>query len=71
MYSKNIQTYLLHLGKKGTIELNAEDEITRDTLVTRDGEVVQARVRELMGLAPLAPATPPASAGETPAAPAS
>jgi NAD(P) transhydrogenase subunit alpha len=50
MYAKNIQTYLLHLGKTGTIELNMEDEITRDTVVTRGGEIVNARVREALGL---------------------
>ena len=50
MYSKNMQTFLAHLVKKGQMELNLEDEITRDTMVTRDGDVVNPRVRELLGL---------------------
>jgi NAD(P) transhydrogenase subunit alpha len=52
MYSKNIITFLLHLlgktGAQGTvIPLDLSDEIARDTLLTRDGEVVHARVKEL------------------------
>jgi NAD(P) transhydrogenase subunit alpha len=52
MYSKNITTFLAHLlGKEGasqpTLPINADDEITRETLLTRGGEVVHARVRAL------------------------
>jgi NAD(P) transhydrogenase subunit alpha len=50
MYSKNIATLLLHLVKEGSLALNLEDEITRETLVSRGGEVVHPRVRELLGL---------------------
>jgi NAD(P) transhydrogenase subunit alpha len=48
MYSKNMQTFLSHLVKNGAVQLDLEDEITRDTLVTRDGVVVNARVKELL-----------------------
>jgi H+-translocating NAD(P) transhydrogenase subunit alpha len=52
MYSKNIATFLKYLiGKDGNLALNREDEIVRETLVTHGGEVVHAKVRELMGLA--------------------
>ena len=56
MYSKNITTFLTHLlgkegAKKPSIELDLADEITRDTLLTRDGEVVHARVNDLLGAA--------------------
>ncbi len=51
MYGKNVATFLAHLVKEGALTLNLEDEITRETLVTRDGQVVHPR------LAP-APATP-------------
>jgi H+-translocating NAD(P) transhydrogenase subunit alpha len=49
MYSKNITTFLAHLlGKNGAAEpslpINAEDEITKETLLTRGGAVVHARV---------------------------
>jgi NAD(P) transhydrogenase subunit alpha len=54
MYSKNITTFLTHLlGKTGaqeaTLPIDLNDEITRETLLTRDGEVVHPRVRELLG----------------------
>jgi NAD(P) transhydrogenase subunit alpha len=50
MYSKNIATFLLHIVKDGKLQLNMEDEITRETLVTRGGEIVNARVREAYSL---------------------
>jgi NAD(P) transhydrogenase subunit alpha len=53
MYSKNIVTFLTHLlGKEGAtkaaLEIDPSDEITRETLLTRDGEVVHARVKDLI-----------------------
>ena len=52
MYARNLTAFFLHLAKSGAIELNLEDEITRETLLTRGGEVVHPRVREALGLAP-------------------
>ena len=49
MYSKNIATFLLHLVKKGEITIDREDEITKGTLVTCDGDVVHPQIRELLG----------------------
>lgn len=46
LYAKNITTFLLHLVKDGAIQLDREDQITRDTLLTHAGEVVHAWVRE-------------------------
>ncbi|HEY3884619.1 MAG TPA: hypothetical protein VGL62_05385, partial [Vicinamibacterales bacterium] len=56
MYSKNIQTFLNHLlgkdgAKKPALELDLSDEITRETLLTKDGEIVHARVKDLTGAA--------------------
>jgi NAD(P) transhydrogenase subunit alpha len=50
MYAKNISTFLLHLIKDGSVKPDPLDEIARDTLLTADGEVVNSRVRELLGL---------------------
>jgi len=50
MFAKNITSFLLHLVKDGKLQLNLQDEIIRETLVTRDGEVVNARVRDFFGL---------------------
>jgi NAD(P) transhydrogenase subunit alpha len=50
MYAKNIVTFFMPLVKEGQIEVNMEDEVLAESLVTRDGEVANARVREAMGL---------------------
>ena len=50
MYARNIATFLKYLIKDGKLALDREDEIVRETLVTRAGEVVHAKVRELHGL---------------------
>ena len=50
MYAKNIATFLLHLMKDGQLTIDLEDEITRETLVTRGGDVVHPKVREVLGL---------------------
>jgi NAD(P) transhydrogenase subunit alpha len=54
MYARNVSAFLLHLFKDGKLQLNLDDEIVRDTLLTRGGEVVNARVREFFGLPALA-----------------
>jgi H+-translocating NAD(P) transhydrogenase subunit alpha len=46
MFAKNVVTFLTHLVKDGQLVLNTDDEITRETLVTRGGKVVHARVVE-------------------------
>ena len=48
MYSKNVATFLLHLVKKGELTINREDEITRETLLTCDGDVVHPQIREIL-----------------------
>jgi len=40
MYSRNVTAFLLNLLKDGQLNIDLEDEITRGTLVTRDGNVV-------------------------------
>jgi len=50
MYSKNLTNFLLHIVKDGKLQLNLEDEITRSTIVTRGGEIVNPRVREFYNL---------------------
>jgi len=53
MYAKNLSAFLLNLVKDGKLQFNEKDEIHRETLVTRGGEIVNARVREFVGLRPL------------------
>ncbi len=50
MYARNISAFLLHLVKDGKLQLNFEDDIVRETLLTHAGEVVNARVREFFSL---------------------
>ena len=50
MYARNITAFLLHLFRDGKFHPDPGDEIFRETLVTQDGEVVNARVREFFGL---------------------
>src|SRR6266403_4983383 len=50
MYAKNMTAFLTHLIKDQKLNLNMQDEIVRETLVTRGGEIVNARVREFFTL---------------------
>jgi proton-translocating NAD(P)+ transhydrogenase subunit alpha len=45
MYSRNIMTFLLHLTKEGKLHLDWSDDITSETCVTRDGQIVHAATR--------------------------
>src|SRR5882757_5307406 len=58
MYARNLSAFLLNMVKDGTFRFNEADEIQRETLLTRDGEIVNARVREFLGLPALAAAAP-------------
>src|SRR5579862_3401649 len=57
MYARNITSFLLHLIKEGKLSLNLQDEIVRDTMLTRAGEITNARVREFFSLPALAAAS--------------
>jgi NAD(P) transhydrogenase subunit alpha len=50
MYARNLTAFLLNLVKDGKFQFNEADEIHRETLLTRDGEIVNPRVREFLGL---------------------
>jgi NAD(P) transhydrogenase subunit alpha len=58
MYARNVSAFLLHLVKDGKLRLDAADEIIRDTLLTKGGEMVNARLREFYSLPPLVTAPP-------------
>lgn len=50
MYARNLTSFLANLVKDGKMRPAESDDIIRDTLVTQGGEVVNARVRELLGM---------------------
>ena len=54
MYAKNVATFLLYMVKEGKLQINPQDEIMRDTLLTQGGEIVNARLREIYKLPALA-----------------
>jgi NAD(P) transhydrogenase subunit alpha len=45
MYAKNVTTFVTHLMKDGQLLVALDDEITRETLVARDGQVVHERLK--------------------------
>jgi H+-translocating NAD(P) transhydrogenase subunit alpha len=50
MYARNLTAFLANLVKDGKVRPAEEDDIIRETLLTQGGEVVNARVREALGL---------------------
>jgi H+-translocating NAD(P) transhydrogenase subunit alpha len=50
LYGRNLSAFLLHLVQDGKPRLNLEDEIIHSTLVTREGQIVNPRVREFYAL---------------------
>jgi NAD(P) transhydrogenase subunit alpha len=51
MYARNVVTFIQNMVKDGAINIDMEDEIIRESLVTSDGDVVNPRVREILGVA--------------------
>ena len=71
MFSKNITTFLQLMIKDKALNIDLDDEIIRETLLTRGREVVNNRIRELLGMEPLPePTKPDESQAEAPATPA-
>jgi NAD(P) transhydrogenase subunit alpha len=50
MYARNLSAFLLHMFKDGKSQIDLTDEIIGETLLTREGEVVNARVRSFFSL---------------------
>ena len=48
MYSKNILSLILHIGKEGKVILKLEDEIVKGSLITHNSEVINQRVKDLV-----------------------
>ena len=60
LYARNVATFLAHLVKSGLPDVSMQDEICRDTLVARGGQLVHPKVRERAGLPPLESPAPSA-----------
>jgi proton-translocating NAD(P)+ transhydrogenase subunit alpha len=56
MFAKNVANFLALILKDGALKVDTADDIVRETLVARAGEVVHPRVREALGLPAPVPA---------------
>jgi NAD(P) transhydrogenase subunit alpha len=48
MYAKNLLALIQHFSKNGQIDLKLEDEILKGCLLTRNGEIINDRIKELL-----------------------
>jgi proton-translocating NAD(P)+ transhydrogenase subunit alpha len=52
MYARTVTNFLLHLYQDGKIRLDLNDEMTRATLVTHQGEIVSEALKAISGVGP-------------------
>jgi NAD(P) transhydrogenase subunit alpha len=45
MYARTVTSFLMHLVKQGSIQLDLSDELTRGPLVTHQGEILHEAVK--------------------------
>ncbi|PKN65718.1 MAG: NAD(P)(+) transhydrogenase (Re/Si-specific) subunit alpha [Deltaproteobacteria bacterium HGW-Deltaproteobacteria-15] len=48
LYSRNITSFLCNLVRDGNLVFDMEDQIVRETMVTRDGEFMDKRIKEVL-----------------------
>jgi H+-translocating NAD(P) transhydrogenase subunit alpha len=47
-YARNISALLLGMVKDGALNLDFEDEVTKATVITKDGQIVSEPVNKLL-----------------------
>jgi H+-translocating NAD(P) transhydrogenase subunit alpha len=52
MYSRNMEKLLFYVTKDGAWKLDFKDEIVAGTVITHEGQIVHAKVKEAVGAAP-------------------
>ena len=65
MFSKNAVTFLQLMIEDGKLNIDLEDEIIRDTLLTQGNVITNGRVRELLDMEPLDPAASSENGGDS------
>jgi NAD(P) transhydrogenase subunit alpha len=55
MYARTVTNFLMHLFQDGKIHLDPNDEMTRATLVTHQGQIVSEPLKAILGLGPRVP----------------
>lgn len=53
MYAKNLATFLLLMTNEGQLDIDLKDEVVRETLAAKDGQVQNDRLRDMLDLEPL------------------
>ncbi|MFC1717479.1 Re/Si-specific NAD(P)(+) transhydrogenase subunit alpha [Candidatus Poribacteria bacterium] len=48
MFARNISSFLLHVFKDGESQFDPEDEIARETIVTREGQILRPEVQQAL-----------------------
>ena len=51
VYAKNVANFIGLLIDNGAIAPDPEDDVVNESIVSRDGEIVNARVRDALGVA--------------------
>jgi len=41
MFSKNVETFINHIGKEGALKVDLADEITKAMTITHNGELLR------------------------------
>jgi len=61
MFAKNLVTFLQLVAKDGKLDIDFKDEVLRETLAAKDGQVQNERLRKMLDLEPLLlpPGKPP------------
>ena len=60
LFGKNVANFMGLMVVDGKIDIDVDDDVIRDSVVARGGDVVNNRVREALGLEPLPEPEPPA-----------
>jgi len=50
LYSRNITNFLLHMLKEGKLSFDMQDPIIKDTLVSKDGEFIDGKIKAVLDL---------------------
>ena len=60
LFGKNVANFMGLMVVDGAIDIDVDDDVIRESIVARGGDVVNNRVREALGLEPLPEPEPPA-----------
>jgi NAD(P) transhydrogenase subunit alpha len=50
LYSRNITNFFLYMVKEGKLSFDTEDPIIKDTLVSKDGDFIDGKIKNVLDL---------------------